>query len=62
MMVFDLKNPRMRFTLSALDPIKDPIPMGSHDKTFTIILNGDSVTVNSDFGLRFSIKTRPFNS
>jgi hypothetical protein len=60
--IFDLKNPRMRFTNRAFDPISTPIPLASPSNTFEIVLAGTPVTLKGKFGIEFSIRTRPFNS
>jgi len=60
--MFDLTNPRLRFTLPHFDPIPVPIPLPVPGTTFDIVLEGSPVTVESDFGLGFSITFRPFNS
>ncbi|HTC33052.1 MAG TPA: hypothetical protein VK724_06760 [Bryobacteraceae bacterium] len=60
--MFDLKNPRQCFTLTHFDPISVPIPLSGPGATFDIVLEGSPVTVESDFGLAFSITFRPFNS
>ena len=61
MMIFDVQNPRMRFTIAEFDPIKDPMPIFSADAQFQIVLRGTPITAKGDVGLRFSIRTRPLN-
>jgi hypothetical protein len=61
MTMFDLVNPRRRFTNAHFDPVRNSIPVFEVRQGFKIVLDGTPVNVADGFALTFSIVTSPLN-